>query len=93
MDDLESTPSEAGSTRQPYRSRNKGKGGEDYQDDLLTPGVGGSGKPPLRGNRQRLSHDNDVPGESFVAKYRRERESSLLSEDSFAPKRSDEVGL
>jgi len=57
-------------------------------------GGGGAGKPPLRGGARPRLDDSGVgglPGESFVAKYRREREASQLPEDMFAPKRSDQV--
>lgn len=84
FDDAESIPSEAGSMRPRAR-----RARDDFDDDESFA----SSKPPLMpGGRARGGRDDgNQKEESFVSKWRRERESSQLPEDSFAPRRSDQT--
>jgi len=91
VDDSISPPSERGSGRPTYRSTRY----RDYLDDeeMLSSSAIGAGRPPLRRGCLDLDDEEEAPaaGESFLAKFRREKESSTLPEDLFKPKRSDEV--
>jgi len=87
-DDIEGLINEGGPSR--FKGRYGPRGMDDYPDDdeSIT-----SAKATLSRSRVQRPDIDEPPGksDSFLAKYRRERDASQLPEDAFTPRRSDQT--